>query len=70
MKGRLLSMAGRVCSIKSVITTLPLFYVSFFKAPISVCNKIRKLQAKFPWSWAHKGNKIAWVSWEKVYRTC
>ena len=35
-KERLLSMAGRVCLIKSVITTLPLFYWSFFKA-LLVC---------------------------------
>jgi len=51
-----------------VITALPLFYLSFFKAPISVCNKIRKLQAKFLWGWGYEGNKIAWVSWEKVCR--
>jgi len=48
-KEKLLSMAGRVCLIKSVITALPLFYLSFFKAPISVCKKTRKLQAKFLW---------------------
>lgn len=29
-KGRMLSMAGRICLIKSVITVLPLVYVSFF----------------------------------------
>jgi len=29
-KGKLLSMAGRICLIKSVITTLPLFYMSVF----------------------------------------
>jgi len=46
-KEKLLSMACRVCLIKFVITALPLFYLSFFKASISVCNKIRKLQAKF-----------------------
>ena len=46
-KGRLLSMAGRICLIKSVITTLPLFYFSFVKAPIAVYNHIRRIQAKF-----------------------
>jgi len=30
-KGKLLSMAGRLCLIKSVITALPLFYLSFLK---------------------------------------
>jgi len=46
-KGRLLSMVGRICLIKSVISALPLFYFSFFKAPASVCNQIRRIQAKF-----------------------
>ena len=48
-KGRLLSMAGRICLIKSVISILPLFYFSFFRAPVSVCNQIRRIQAKFLW---------------------
>jgi len=37
-KERLLSMACRICLIKSVISTLPLLYFSFFKTPVSVCN--------------------------------
>jgi len=48
-KGGLLSMAGRICLIKSVISTLSLFYFSFFRAPVSVCNQIRRIQAQFLW---------------------
>ena len=48
-KGRNLSFAGRVCLIKSVINAIPLFYLSFFKAPIRVCKEITKLQRKFLW---------------------
>jgi len=32
-KGRYLSSAERICLIKSVFTTIPLFYLSFYKAP-------------------------------------
>jgi len=32
-KGRLLSMADRICLIKSILNALPLFYFSFFKTP-------------------------------------
>jgi len=35
-KGRHLSMAGRICLIKSVFTSIPLFYLSFYKALESV----------------------------------
>jgi len=46
-KGRITSMAGRVCLIKYVFNALLLFYFSFFKAPAIVCKIIRRAQAKF-----------------------
>jgi len=46
-KGRLLSMTGQICLIKSVISALPLFYFYFLKALVGVCNQIRCIQAKF-----------------------
>jgi len=67
-KGRLLSMAGRICLIKSVISALPLFYFSFFRAPISVCNQIRRIQAQFLWGWGYESRKIAWVKWKWICR--
>jgi len=39
-KGRFLSMAWRICLIKSVITTVLLFYLSIFKAPGSIYQSI------------------------------
>jgi len=65
-KGRLLSMAGRLCLIKSVLSSLPLFYQSFFKVPINVCNHIRRIQAKFLWGWSYERRKIAWVNWRTI----
>ena len=62
----MLSMAKRICLIKFVITALPLFYFSFFKAPKAVCNQIRKIQAKFLWGWGSEDRKIVWVKWIKV----
>jgi len=67
-KGRLLSMTGRLCLIKSVLSSLPLFYLSFFKVPIDVCNQIRSIQAKFLWGWGYEGRKIAWVKWKTICR--
>jgi len=67
-KGRHLSFARRVCLIKSVLTVLPLYYMSLFKMPSSVCEEIRKIQRKFLWGWGVEGRKIAWVQWEKLYQ--
>jgi len=65
-KGIMLSMSGRICLIKLVISSLPLYYFFFFKAPIDICNMITRIQTKFLWGWASKGRKIAWVYWKMV----
>jgi len=65
-KGRNLSFTGRVRLIKSVINVIPLFFLSFFKAPIGVCKEITKLQRSFLWGWGADGRKIAWTSWENI----
>ena len=50
-KGRFISMAGRICLIKFVISTIHLFYLSLFKIPSDVVKKIVKLQRNFLWDW-------------------
>jgi len=65
-KGRFLSLAGRICLIKLVLTALPLFYSSLFKAPTSVYNKIISTQRNFLWAWGREKRSISWVSWENV----
>ena len=57
-KGRNLSFTGRVCLIKSVVNVIPLFYLSFFKAPVGVCKEITKLQRIFLWGWGKKERKL------------
>ena len=65
-KGKLISVAGRVCFIKSVISALPLYYMSFFKMPKSVEKELIKIQRNFLWGWGSEARKIAWVSWENI----
>ena len=67
-KGRFLSMAGRICLLKSVFTAIPLFYLSVFKAPAAVHDRISSLQRKFLWAWGKENKTISWVSWENVCR--
>ena len=69
-KGKLLSMAGRVCLLKSVFTSIPLFYLSIFRAPVAVCNRINSIQRRFLWAWGKENKAIAWVSWENVCKPC
>ena len=62
-KGRFLSFVGRVCLLKSVLTSVPLYYMSLFKMSIIVSKYIMRIQRKFLWGWRAKGRKIAWVKW-------
>jgi len=51
-----------------VISSLPLFYLSFFKASKSICKKITEIQRKFLWSWSFEERKIAWIKWKDLYK--
>nr|KYP31479.1 Putative ribonuclease H protein At1g65750 family [Cajanus cajan] len=59
-------MAGRVCLVNSVLTALPLYYISFFRVPRSVSREITSIQRKFLWGCSDGQRKISWISWDKV----
>ena len=63
-----LSFGGRICLLNSVISSLPLFSISFYKLPVYIANEIRKLQSNFLWGGVGEGRKIHWVKWEEVCR--
>ena len=65
-KGRFLSLAGRSCLINSVLTAVPLYYLSLFRVPESVCTRIVRIQSKFLWGWGKVNKPISWVSWKDV----
>jgi len=68
-KGKFILMAGRLCLIKSVLSALPLFFLSLFKMSAMVMKDIERLQRNFLWGWDSEGRKISWVSWKKVYES-
>jgi len=57
-KGRFLSFARRICLLKSVLTLIPLYYMSLFKMLILVSEDIMKIPRKFLWGWGVEGRKI------------
>ena len=48
-KARTLSKAGRLTLIKSVLNSLPVYYISMFKMPKSIARRIVKIQRSFFW---------------------
>ena len=59
-------MAGRLCLIKSVLSAIPLYYLSLFKALEEVCKSIIRIQRRFLWGWGKEKRSISWVSWKEV----
>ena len=46
-KSKILSRAGRLTLIKSVLNSLPVYYMSMFKMPKAIVLKIVKMQRRF-----------------------
>ncbi|XP_038998009.1 uncharacterized protein LOC120123085 [Hibiscus syriacus] len=68
-KSNTLSLAGRLVLIKSVLYSLPTYYLSLFKIPSSVNSKLNSIMSKFLWGGGTDKNKIHWVSWSNVCKS-
>ncbi|KAL4386887.1 hypothetical protein GQ457_09G026990 [Hibiscus cannabinus] len=58
-----LSFGGRITLIKSVLSSLPIYFLSLFKIPKTVNLTISKLIARFLWG-SVDNKAIHWVRWE------
>src|ERR1044072_7576368 len=65
-KQKALTFGGRLCLINSVLSSIPLYFLSFFKMPAGVIAKCNTIMRKFLWGGPDCENKIAWVSWRKL----
>ena len=57
-----LSKGGRLTLLKSMLSSLPTYYLSLFTIPSHVANKLEKIQRDFLWG----DSKIHLVGWDKV----
>jgi len=65
-KQKLLSFGGRVTLINSVLNSIPIYFLSFFRAPKKIMDKLVWIQRQFLWGRGVEEKKIAWVKWESV----
>ncbi|MCH83014.1 LINE-1 reverse transcriptase like [Trifolium medium] len=63
---RSLSMGGRLVLLKSVLSALPIYYLSFFKMPPGIISLIESLFKKFLWGGSEESRKIHWLKWDRV----
>ncbi|KAL9682399.1 hypothetical protein QQ045_014196 [Rhodiola kirilowii] len=68
-RGANLSMAERLVLIKSALCSLPLYYASLYKIPISVAQEMEKIQRQFLWGGSEMCRKLHYVKWETVTKS-
>lgn len=66
--GSWLSIGGRVTLINVVLNSIPIYYLSFYRIPKVVLQKLVRIQWKFLWSGGLEKLWIDWVSWEDICR--
>ncbi|GKV27402.1 hypothetical protein SLEP1_g36575 [Rubroshorea leprosula] len=65
-KGKLLSLGGRITLVNSVLSSLLVFFMSFFFVPKGVINELEKIRRDFLWGKKEGGGGISWVKWDSV----
>jgi len=65
-KGKLLSIGGRLCLIKYVLSNFPIYFLSLFLMPAVVATSIEKKFISFLWFGKEEGKKLCNVSWSLV----
>ena len=56
----------RVTLIKTVLGSLPLYYLSLFWAPIKVLHTLENIRRCFFWGFKDESKGLSWVKWESV----
>ncbi|XP_057746330.1 uncharacterized protein LOC130965578 [Arachis stenosperma] len=65
-KAKVLNKAGKLVLIKSVLNSLPVYYLSLYKMPKAVAEKLISLQRRFLWSKEDGRLGMAMIRWEVV----
>lgn len=63
---KLLSSAGKLVMLQSVLSAVPSYSMSYFALPISLCKRIQSAVTRFWWDNNESQRKMAWVSWDSM----
>ncbi|GJT68087.1 putative RNA-directed DNA polymerase [Tanacetum coccineum] len=65
-KGKLLSIGGRCTLSNAVLGSLPLYYLSVFRAPCKVIDCLERIRSRFFWGFKEGENSLVWVKWKAI----
>ena len=63
---KFLSFGGRLVLLKFVLSSLPVYFLSFFKAPAGIISSIESIFKRFFCEGSEDHRKIAWTNWDFV----
>lgn len=66
---RLLSTAGKMTLLKTVLSALPNHSMSCFKLPLSLCKRIKSALTRFWWDAKTDQRKMSWVAWSTLVKS-
>ena len=61
-----ISKGGRATLIRSSLSSLPIYHLSLFRAPLKVCVRLERIQRQFLWGGSDLEKKVSLVSWATV----
>ena len=65
-KRKNISMCGQLVLIKHALSSLPVYFLSFFKAPTCIISIIESFFKSFFMGGSEEARKIHWINWDKV----
>ena len=65
-KRQYISKGGRLTLIRSSLSSLPIYFLSLFRIPKSVCSRLEKIQRDFLWGGGNLERKLHLVNWKTV----
>ncbi|GKC43477.1 hypothetical protein Tco_1061199 [Tanacetum coccineum] len=63
---RALSIGGRLTLLKSVLGSIPIFYMSIYRVPASVLKKLEAIRCNFFNGHEEGSRKASWTKWNNV----
>ena len=65
-KTQYISKGGRLTLIQNTLSSLPIYCLSLFRMPASICSRLEKIQREFLWSGNSLAKKTHLVNWKTV----
>ncbi|GKB12412.1 hypothetical protein Tco_0846335 [Tanacetum coccineum] len=65
-KSKALSTGGRLTLTKSVLSSIPIYYLSLFRAPLKIIDLLEKIRRIFFWGFKEDERGMLWFNWKTV----